>query len=104
VAVYAIGWPVTEEMRKSYLQIVPAKGETDTGVVISFDCEAPELEETFINPKGQKALSINPLNWATDAAPADRSLNLGDCFTKYSGAIRSETEALCGCYIDEERG
>ena len=45
IAVYAIGWTVTEEMTKEYPQIVPAKGETDTGPVISFDCEDGSLTE-----------------------------------------------------------
>ena len=63
VAVYAIGWSVTEDMVQAYPQIVPAKGETDTGVVISFDCEDGTLSDTLVIPAGTKALSINPLNW-----------------------------------------
>ena len=104
VAVYAIGWPCTQEMTKQYPQIKAAGSEDDIGVVISFDCEAPEVEETFINPIGQKALSINPLNWRTDGEPADKSENPGACFTRYSGEIKREEAGLCGCYIDEERG
>lgn len=104
VAVYAIGWPCTEETVREYPQIRPARSAEDTGVVISFDCEAPGLEETFINPAGQKAYSINPLSWETDSAPADKSLNPGACFTSYSGEIMQEVPGLCGCYIDEDRG
>ena len=104
VAVYAIGWPFTEEMTKAYPQIVAAQSADDIGVVISFDCEAPEVTETFINPANQKALSINPLSWTADETPADKSLNLGACFTGYSGEIASETKALCGCYLDAARG
>ena len=104
VAAYAIGWACTEEMVEKYPQIVPAKSEDDIGVVISFDCEAPEVTETIINPAGQKAYSINPLNWKTDSTPADKSLNIGACFTNSKGAIKNEMEGLCGCYIDEERG
>lgn len=74
------------------------------GVVVSFDCEAPELEETFINPAGQRAYTINPLNWRTDGMPADRTENLGACFTRYSGEIKREEAQLCGCFIDEARG
>ena len=73
-------------------------------MVISFDCEAPEVTETFIIPKGQKALSINPLNWKTDSTTADKSLNIGACFTDYDANITLEVSGLCGCYIDEERG
>ena len=104
VAVYALGWPCTDKMISAYPQIVPASAETDTGVVVSFDCEAPEVEETFILPAGMRAHSINPLNWRTDSAQADRSMNLGACFTRYSGEIRREEAALCGAYIDPERG
>ena len=104
VAVYAIGWPCTQELTAKYPQIKPAQGADDIGVVISFDCEAPEVTESFINPADQKAYGINPLNWKTDASPADKSENLGACFTDYSGAIRSEQEALCGCFLDTRRG
>ena len=104
VAVYAIGWPCTEELTAQYPQIRPAQGADDFGVVISFDCEAPEVTETFISPAGQRAFGINPLNWRTDETAADKSENLGACFTNYSGEIRSEQDALCGCYLDVERG
>ena len=104
VAVYAIGWPMTEEMIRLNPQIKPAAAEDDTGVVVTFECESEELAETFINPIGQKGFSINPLNWVTDSTPADKSLNAGACFTDYSGGIRREVTGLCGCYIDPERG
>ena len=104
VAVYAIGWPCTEEMARAYPQIRPAAAADDVGVVVSFDCEATDLAETFINPAGQRAYAINPLNWRTDATPADKTSNLGACFTRYSGEIKREEPGLCGCYIDAERG
>jgi len=104
VAVYAIGWPCTQEMTEKYPQIVPAKAEDDIGVVVSFDCEAPEVSETFIIPAGVKACAINPLNWKTDSTPAAKAENLGACFVGYDGSIKREERALCGCYIDPERG
>ena len=104
IAVYAIGWPCTEAMVSEFPQIHPAESARDTGTVITFDCEAPEVTETFINPAGQKSFSINPLNWKTDGTPADKSLNIGACFTQYSGEISHEEAGLCGCYLDESRG
>ncbi len=95
---------LTRELTEQFSQIRPAAAADDLGVVISFDCEAPELEETFITPAGTRAHTINPLNWRTDATPADRSENPGACFTDYSGAITREEAGLCGCYIDESRG
>ena len=98
VAVYSIGWMVTEEMTEVFPQIVPAVGETDTGTVICFDCEDGTVSETIIIPAGMKALSINPLNWKTDGTPADRSLNLGAVFEAGGEPI----PALCGACIGEK--
>lgn len=104
VAVYGIGWPVTKEMTDKYPQIVPATGELDTGVVVSFDCEEESVTSTFINPEGQTAYCINPLNWKTDSTVAESVNNLGACFVKKSGEIISEVDCFCGAYIDESRG
>ena len=95
IAVYSIGWSVTEEMTETYPQIVPAAEETDIGTVISFDCEDGNVTETIIIPAGMKALSINPLNWKTDGTAADRSLNLGAVMQTGAEPI----PALCGAYI-----
>ena len=97
IAVYAIGWSFTEETTAAYPQIIPAKGETDTGVVISFDCEDGSLTDTLVNPAGKKALSINPLNWKTDGTPADKSFNTGAVMSTGAEPI----PALCGAYIGE---
>ncbi len=104
VAVYAIGWPMTEEMITEYPQIRPAASENDTGVVVSFECESEDVTGTLVIPEDMKAISINPLNWVTDGTPADKSLNTGACFTSYSGKIKQEVPNLCGCCIDSERG
>ena len=104
IAVYAIGWACTEDMTINCSAIKPATGEDDVGVVITFDCEAPAVTETLINPAGTKTYSINPLNWKTDGTVADKSLNPGACFVKKSGEIKAEISELCGCYIDVERG
>ena len=104
VAVYAIGWPLTEEMTKEYPQLKAAQGETDTGVVISFECEAESVKGSFIVPEGTKMLSINPVNWRTDGTVASKEENIGACFTDYDGNIVSEVPALCGGYLEPERG
>ena len=104
VAVYAIGWPLTQEMTEKYPQLKPAQSADDLGTVISFECEAEEVTDSFIIPQDMKALSINPLNWKTDGTPASREENLGACFTDYSGSIVMDDGALCGGYLDEARG
>lgn len=105
IAVYAIGWPMTKEMIEKYPQIVPASGETDTGVVVSFECEDGNVEDSIIVPKGSKMISINPLNWRTDSKVADKSLNKGSVTQdSQTGAITSVEIGKYGAYIDPVRG
>lgn len=104
VACYAIGWSMTAEELDAYPGLKFAEGESDTGVIISYNSEAGYIDDSLIIPKGTRTLAINPLNWLTDGTPADKSLNLGACFTDYDGNIRNEIPALTGAYIDAGRG
>ena len=81
-----------------------ASGEKDTGVIVSFNSEAEGITDSLLIPEGTTTCAINPLNWKTDGTPADKSLNLGACFTDYSGSVTSEVPMLTGAYIDEARG
>ncbi|MDO4493555.1 MAG: DUF3089 domain-containing protein [Clostridia bacterium] len=104
VACYAIGWRFTEEDAAAHPNVRFTEGETDTGTVIAFNSEAPEIAESLLIPAGVKTYAVNPLNWRTDGTPADRSENPGACFTNYSGEIKTEIPQLTGCYIDPVRG
>lgn len=81
-----------------------AQGESDTGVIISFNSEDPSVTGSLSVPAGEHTYAINPLNWKTDSTPADRSLNLGACFTDYTGGIKKEIPAFTGAYLDPVRG
>jgi hypothetical protein len=102
IAAYIIGWRVTEEDLNEYKHLKLAKGESDTGVIVSFNSEAVDVQSSMIVP--DKTYALNPLNWKTDSTPADKALNLGACFTDYSGGITKEVEHLTGAYIDPKRG
>lgn len=104
IACYALGWAMTEEEHEAYPYLKFAKGETDTGVIISFCTEAPEIEKAFNVARDEKMLSINPLNWRTDDTFADKSLNKGACFTNYSAEITKEIPEFTGAYLDRKRG
>jgi hypothetical protein len=104
VACYAIGWSITEEEMAEYPHLTFASGESDTGVIVAFNSEAENVGNSFVLPAGSKTLAINPLNWRTDSTPADKSLNLGACFTNYDGEITTEIPQLTGAYVDEVRG
>lgn len=104
VACYAIGWRITEEELEEYPHLRFAAGETDTGVIISFNSEAESVMDSLMIPAGTRTLAINPLNWKTDSTPASREENAGACFTDYSGSIVTEIPHLTGAYIDPQRG
>ena len=102
VAAYAIGWRLTAEDIARYPHLRMARGEFDTGVIVSFNTEAPELASSLSVPG--KTLGINPLNWQTTGEYADRSLNQGAVFTGYDGRIKKEIPQLTGAYLDPVRG
>lgn len=104
VACYAIGWSITEAELEEYPHLRFATGETDTGVIISFNSEAEFVTDSLLIPAGTRTLAINPLNWETDSTPAGKAENLGACFTDYDGSIVTEIPQLCGAYIDPIRG
>ncbi len=104
IACYAIGWRLTEEETAQWPQLRAAQGETDTGVIVSFNTEAEDVRDSMPVPAGIKTLSINPLNWKTDGEKAGKELNLGACFTDYGGNILDEVPELTGAYLDGERG
>lgn len=104
VACYAVGWRITDEELGEYPGIGFARGETDTGVIVAFTCEAEHITNSLIIPEGTRTLCINPLTWTTDTAYAYASLNEGACFLNTDGSVNSEIPCLTGCYIDPVRG
>lgn len=104
VACYAIGWSITEEELQEYSHLKVAEGESDIGVIISFNSEAEDVTDSLMIPEGTKTYAMNPLNWKSDETFADCSLNMGACFTDYSGDIVTEIPQLTGAYIDSTRG
>lgn len=79
IAAYVIGYSITKDDLKSNPHMKFAAGETDTGVIISWNTEGRKnMEEnvptTVLLPG---AISINPLNWKLDGTYAPASLNLG---------------------------
>ncbi len=105
VAAYLIGMPITTAELAASPHLRLAQDEADTSVIISYNTEAPEADPSVFSVPG--AACINPLNWRTDAAPADRSLNLGAVFFDYEGtstAPVAELPAFCGAVVDPARG
>ncbi len=104
IACYAIGWRLTSEETAVRPYLKPAQGETDTGVIITFNSEAEEVQDSLVIHSGMKTYAINPLNWKTDGEKAGKEMNAGACFTDYAGQILEEVPELTGAYLDPERG
>ena len=79
IAAYVIGYAVTKDDLKANPHLKFATGETDTGVIISWNTEGPKNIETnahnIVVLPG--AISINPINWKLDDTYASASENLG---------------------------
>ena len=79
IAAYVIGYSVTKDDLKAFPHLKFATGETDTGVIISWNTEGRGNVESNVStaPLLPNAISINPLNWKLDDTYAPASENLG---------------------------
>jgi hypothetical protein len=103
VAAYVIGYSVTAEDLKEYPWIKTAQGARDTGVVISWNTQAPGATGSPVLRPG--AFCINPLTWTTEETPADRSLNLGAVFfDDFKGTVLREVPHYIGARVDKKSG
>jgi hypothetical protein len=102
VAAYLIGYSVTKEDFRQYPWMKPATGESDTGVIISYNSQAPWAKGSPVILPG--AFCINPLNWKTDGTPAAASLNSGAVFFKADGCVQSRVPHYAGATVDTATG
>ena len=102
VAAYLIGYTVTDDDLAA-AGLTAAQGETDTGVVITYNTQSVTSAGGPMLMEG--ANCINPLNWMTDGTPAQASENLGAVFFNDStGEFLREVPAYCGATIDAQTG
>ena len=103
VAAYLIGYSVTDQDLKKYPWLKIAQHADDTGVIITFNTQAPGATGSPVLLPG--ASCVNPLSWTTGNAPADKSLNLGAVFfDENTNTIEREVPHYCGAQIDPETG
>lgn len=102
VAAYLIGYSVTKEDFRQYPWMKPATGESDTGVIVSYNSQAPRAKGSPVILPG--AFCINPLNWKTDGTPAAASLNLGAVFFKADGSVDKRVPHYAGATVDTTTG
>jgi hypothetical protein len=76
IAAYVIGYSVTPEYLAQNPHLKFAQGPIDTGVIVSYNTEAPKVEgkNPVILPG---AMAINPISWTRSEKPATAAESLG---------------------------
>jgi len=76
IAAYVLGWAPSREYLASNPHLKFAEGETDTGVIVSWNIIGPgAVERTIVVP--ENAVVINPINWKLDDTYAGPEENRG---------------------------
>ncbi len=104
IACYAIGWGFDKDRYTKNPWYKFASSKRDLGVIVTFNCESPDVKSSCVVPEGTSVHCINPLNWRTDSAFADKSLNQGAIFVDIFGTCVNIVSNITGAYIDVERG
>lgn len=103
VAAYVIGWSLTREDAEKFPHLKPARGETDTGVIISYNTQRAHSGYSFMLRKN--SLGINPVNWRTDGVPAPASEHKGAViFDARTGEPKEFIPHFSETYLEAETG
>lgn len=101
VASYVIGYSVTEDELAANKHVKFASGADDTGVIISYNTEAPNTKErSTVWLEG--SVAINPLSWSTKAGEVSADKNLGSRLA-INGEFR-KVDRLADADVDPELG
>ena len=104
VAAYVIGYAVTREDLRANPHLKFATGESDAGVIVSWNTEG-EGNATAKNMVWMPgAISINPLNWRLDGTYAPASENLGSWMQDVATMKREIKDVGADARVDVERG
>jgi len=103
VAAYLIGYSLLPEDFEKHPWMKPATGADDTGVIVSYNTQAPGATGSPVLIEG--AFCINPLNWRTDDTPAGKEENLGAVFfDDFTGTLKKEVPHYAGARVNPATG
>jgi pimeloyl-ACP methyl ester carboxylesterase len=103
VAAYLIGYSITPDILAAAPWMRTATGADDTGVIISYNTQAPGATGSPVLLPG--AFCINPLTWTTDATPAGKEQNLGAVFfNDTQPVIEREIPQYAGATVNPDSG
>jgi len=108
IAAYVIGYSITKDFLSKNPHLKFAEGPADTGVIISYNTEAPTIEGTsFLVLPG--AIAINPITWTREEIPATVEQSLGSRIDfngiyvdklKYADARVDKKRGVVICSVD----
>ena len=87
VAAYVIGHPITAAYMATNTHLKFAEGSNDTGVIVSYNTEAPVVAGTNPVLYGMVGLVINPLSWTRDETLVSNVNNLGSIQLLPNGSV-----------------
>jgi len=102
IAAYVIGYSVTEDYLANNPHLKFAQGPDDTGVIISYNTEAPVIKgkNPVTSPGG---IAINPITWTTEETLATAEQSLGSRLLDKAGnwvLVKNYADAR----VDKARG
>lgn len=102
IAAYVIGYSVTGDFLSKNPHLKYAQGPDDTGVIISYNTEAPvvEAKSPVLLPG---AIAINPITWTREETPATADQSLGSYMPDASGKF-SLVKDFADARVDKARG
>jgi len=102
VAAYVIGYSVTSEYLAKNPHLKFAEGPDDTGVIVSYNTESPNVApgtNVVTTPGG---IAINPITWTRAETLAPASKNLGSIMP--AGGVFVPVEHYADARIDKAKG
>jgi len=104
IAAYVIGYSVTKDYLAKNPHLKFAAGPDDTGVIISYNTEAPGVTgNNIVLLSG--AISINPINWSREEIPASAEENLGSIIIdNVWNVLERNVKNFADARVDKTRG
>jgi hypothetical protein len=105
IAAYVIGYPVTAAYLADNPHLKFAEGPDDTGVIISYNTQAPDVQPGANPVVGDSVgLVINPLSWTRDETLATKDEGLGSYMPDPVTLEFSKVPQYADAQIDAEHG
>jgi hypothetical protein len=105
VVAYVIGFPITAEYLAGNPHLKFAEGPGDTGVIVSYNTEAPDVAPPVTNPvlSGLIGIVINPITWTRDETLATKEQGMGSFMPNVSGVF-TRVPQYADAKIDKTKG